>query len=217
MTRAVAGHARHAHPGPLETSSVFASGEWAGAGRPSDRAQRLSAMVAVFTDQFTASGGEVVIAEQKRARGEWLRDLVLRLAVDIDGTDRGAEPPSAAVASDVPVSWRPQLPVALPEEASVGVAMAWGAVAETGSLVLTPDGGRAVQLLPPVLIVLVPAERVLAKLDDALLELREPLPAVVGLHSGPSKSADIGRTVVTGVHGPGRCIAVLDFGDGADD
>ena len=42
-----------------------------------------------------------------------------------------------------------------------------------------------------------------------LMELPDELPATVGLHSAPSKSADIGQTVVTGVHGPGRCIAVL--------
>ena len=89
-----------------------------------------------------------------------------------------------------------------------------GAVADTGSLILPSTGARAVQLLPPVHIVWVPAGRVFARLEDALLELRAGLPAAVGLHSGPSKSADIGGTVVTGVHGPGRCIAVLEGGVG---
>ena len=35
------------------------------------------------------------------------------------------------------------------------------------------------------------------------------LPSAIGLHSGPSKSADIGQVLVRGVHGPGRVIAVL--------
>ena len=177
-------------------------------------------MAAVFGERFTASGGEVVVAEKERARGEWLRDFILGLGVRPDGAgeadgDGTAATPTVAVATDVPARWRPELPVAPPAEADVGVAMAWGTAAETGTLVLTPDGGRATQLLPPVLVVWVPAERVFAKLDDALSGLHKPLPAVIGLHSGPSKSADIGRTVVTGVHGPGRCIAVLDFDDGA--
>ncbi len=175
-------------------------------------------MAAVFGERFTASGGEVVVAEKERARGEWLRDFILGLEMGPGeageaGGGGAAATPAVAVATDVPARWRPQLPVALPAGADVGVAMAWGAAAETGTLVLTPDGGRAAQLLPPVLVVWVPAERVFARLDDALSGLHKPLPAVVGLHSGPSKSADIGRTVVTGVHGPGRCIAVLDFDD----
>ena len=52
-------------------------------------------------------------------------------------------------------------------------------------------------------------ESVFARMEDALRELLDGLPAAVGLHSGPSKSADIGRTVVTGVHGPGRCMVVF--------
>ena len=62
-----------------------------------------------------------------------------------------------------------------------------------------------------------PAGRVFGRLGDALPELSKRLPAVAGLHSGPSKSADIGRTIVTGVHGPGRCIAVLIPGPGPED
>ena len=95
--------------------------------------------------------------------------------------------------------------------ADAGITTAEYGIAETGTLaVLAGRGqGRAVSLLPPVHVVWVPAGRVFARLEDALLELEAELPAAVGLHSGPSKSADIGRTVVTGVHGPGRCIAVL--------
>lgn len=223
VAEAVAGQAKQAHPGRLRTPKPVAEEGCAGENWPADRAPQpseVSEMAAVFGERFTASGGEVVVAEKERARGEWLRDFILGLEAGPDGAgeadgDGATATPALAVATDVPARWRPQLPVALPAEADVGVAMAWGAAAETGTLVLTPDGGRAAQLLPPVLVVWVPAERVFAQLDDALSGLYKPLPAVVGLHSGPSKSADIGRTVVTGVHGPGRCIAVLDFDDGA--
>ncbi len=39
--------------------------------------------------------------------------------------------------------------------------------------------------------------------------MRDDLPSAIGLHSGPSKSADIGHVMVKGVHGPGRLIAVV--------
>lgn len=91
----------------------------------------------------------------------------------------------------------------------MGICMAWAAAADTGSLVLESTDHRATQLLPPVVVVWVPRSRIFARLDDALLALSPRLPAAVGLHSGPSKSADIGGTVVVGVHGPGRCVAAL--------
>ena len=48
-----------------------------------------------------------------------------------------------------------------------------------------------------------------ATLREALLAMRDDLPSAVGLHSGPSKSADIGHIMVKGVHGPGRLVAVV--------
>ncbi len=156
--------------------------------------------IAAFVKCFTSSGGEVVQADRSRAPGEWLADFLRALAPEVEGV---------AVGPEVPPELRPGLPEVAPAHAGAGVSVAWGAVAETGSLILPSPGGRSVQLLPPVHVVWVPEDRVFARMEDALAELRGGLPATVGLHSGPSKSADIGRTVVTGVHGPGRCIAVF--------
>jgi L-lactate dehydrogenase complex protein LldG len=59
-------------------------------------------------------------------------------------------------------------------------------------------------------LVWIDERRIYQELGDALAAVRaEPLPAALALHSGPSKSADIGRIVVTGVHGPGRLVAVV--------
>ena len=69
--------------------------------------------------------------------------------------------------------------------------------------------GRRAQLLPPVLVVLLDATTVHATLADALGAVRDELPAAIGLHSCPSKSADIGQVMVKGVHRPGRVIAVV--------
>ncbi|MXX71193.1 MAG: lactate utilization protein B/C, partial [Gemmatimonadetes bacterium] len=114
-----------------------------------------------------------------------------------------------AVGPEVPADLRPRLPDVAAAHAGAGISVAWGAVSESGSLILPSTGTRAVQLLPPVHVVWVPEGRVFARMEDALRELLDGLPAAVGLHSGPSKSADIGRTVVTGVHGPGRCMVVF--------
>jgi L-lactate dehydrogenase complex protein LldG len=47
--------------------------------------------------------------------------------------------------------------------------------------------------------------------------MKEDLPSAVGLHSGPSKSADIGHIMVKGVHGPGRLIAAVISDSGSAD
>ena len=159
------------------------------------------APLAAFVKRFTSSGGEVVEADPERPPGMWLTEFL-----------RGLEPAVAGVAvgPEVPAQHRPQLPEVAAAQAGAGISVAWGVAADSGSLILPSTGARAVQLLPPVHVVWIPETRVFARLEDALAELQPGLPAAVGLHSGPSKSADIGRTVVTGVHGPGRCIAILD-------
>jgi L-lactate dehydrogenase complex protein LldG len=87
--------------------------------------------------------------------------------------------------------------------------MAVAAAAQTGSLVLSSIDGRRPQLLPPVTIVWIRAEDVHATLGQALERCRGDLPSALALHSGPSKSADIGRVLVRGVHGPGRIVAAV--------
>ena len=181
VARATAGRAKAAHPGALATS---VSGN----------------VMAEFVKCFTTQGGEVVEGDPTVAPGEWLTGFLHRLDEDVVGV---------AVGADVPPELRPRMPVVAAAHAGAGISVAWGAVADTGSLILPSTGTRAIQLLPPVHVVWVPDGRVFARLEDALRELRGELPAAVGLHSAPSKSADIGQTVVTGVHGPGRCIAVL--------
>jgi L-lactate dehydrogenase complex protein LldG len=58
-------------------------------------------------------------------------------------------------------------------------------------------------------VVFVRAADVHATFRDALLAMKDDLPSAIGLHSGPSRSADIGQVMVKGVHGPGRLVAVV--------
>lgn len=180
VARATGSRARHPHPGRLRTDTV------------TDPA-------ATFVKRFTSQGGEVMTPDPHQTPGDWLTGFIAGLDGDMKGVAAGA---------DVPAALQPSTPGAAPADAGAGISVAWGAVAETGSLILPSTGTRSVQLLPPVHIVWLPAGRVFARLEDALLEMRPELPAAIGVHSGPSRSADIGRTLVTGVHGPGRCIAV---------
>lgn len=154
-----------------------------------------------FSERFEAAGGEVVRLDGTAAAAEWVRGLAAGFA-------------SVCAGEGVPAELRPPLTAAPPERAELAVSTARGAVAETGSLILGAEDGRRAQLLAPVHVVFVRERDVHATLREALTSLRAGLPAAVGLHSGPSKSADLGQVMVKGVHGPGRLIAVV-LGEGA--
>jgi L-lactate dehydrogenase complex protein LldG len=175
------------HPGTLPSNL-----EPPVAFRESGRTAPLDA----FEDRLTAAGGEVVrLADDKAAR-EWL--------------DAFARPFEAvAVGEGLPAALCPSLPRAPADTAPLSVSMALAAAAQTGSLVLSSAEGRRTQLLPPVTIVWVRAEDIYPSLGEALERSRAPMPAALALHSGPSKSADIGRVLVRGVHGPGRIVAAV--------
>lgn len=149
-----------------------------------------------FTEMFTRAGGEVVRVASLDLAGAWLADFSSAFE-------------SVAVGALLPGDMSPDLPIAPPETAELGISMGRGAVAETGSLILDARDGRRTQLLPPTHVVLVHVGDVHATLADALDLLARDLPSAVGLHSGPSKSADIGQITVRGVHGPGRVLALI--------
>ena len=80
------------------------------------------------------------------------------------------------------------------------------AVAETGSIAVAwsrDERGRA--LLADRLFVIVPGDRLVATLDEALARIDELVRAgrpYVTLMTGPSRTADIERALTVGVHGP---------------
>lgn len=152
--------------------------------------------VAAFIAMFTAAGGEVVHVADHAAAAAWLS----RFAEDFASISLGVGVPPE-VAGD---RTREQ-----PDTAALGVSVGRAAIAETGSLVMDARDGRRAQLLVPVHVVLVREHDVHATAREAFLQMRSDLPAALGLHSGPSKSADIGQVMVKGVHGPGRVVAVL--------
>ena len=87
------------------------------------------------------------------------------------------------------------------------------AVADTATVGLTLDvrQPRSSYLLPEISVVIVRRERLVPTLMDALLELeqRGKLPTTFTFVTGPSRTADIEKTVVIPAHGPKRLVVVL--------
>lgn len=81
-------------------------------------------------------------------------------------------------------------------------------VARTGTMVLSSAQamGRTGSVYAPVHICIAYTDQVVYDVKDALLLLQEKygnsLPSFISFASGPSRTADIEKTLVTGVHGP---------------
>lgn len=88
--------------------------------------------------------------------------------------------------------------------AGVGLTTADYAIAETGTLILAcaPGRPRAVSLLPPRHIAVLQEDRIRSDLFELIGALGTPLPSALTFITGPSRTADIGLTLVRGVHGP---------------
>ncbi len=183
------------HPGPAPplTAADAENPDRADAENP-DRAD--AATIDRFAAAFTAAGGEVVVLDDAGSAAAWLERFAHAFH-------------SAAVGTLVPASLRPRLSHAPAAAADLGVSLARAAAADTGSLLLDGRDGRAAQLLPPVHLVWLPAPDIRPTLAAALRAVPLEAPAAFALHSGPSKSADIGGILVRGVHGPGRVVAAV--------
>jgi L-lactate dehydrogenase complex protein LldG len=81
-------------------------------------------------------------------------------------------------------------------------------VARTGSIVLSAaqEGGRTVSVYAPIHICIAYTHQLVFDVKDALQGIKEKysdnIPSFITFATGPSRTADIEKTLVTGVHGP---------------
>jgi len=108
-------------------------------------------------------------------------------------------------------------------EADVGISGANLAIAESGTLVIVSNEGNArlVTTLPPVHIALVTTEKFVETMEQAASLIKAltaassgmKLTAYISFITGPSRTTDIEKELVIGVHGPQEVhIIILDNG-----
>jgi L-lactate utilization protein LutC len=96
------------------------------------------------------------------------------------------------------------------QELDATVTGCLAAVAATGSIVTGGAAGRGGALLAPLHVCVVETRRVVDGLAS-LMRLAPRLGAgsMMAIHTGPSRTADIEKTLIIGVHGPKRVHVVL--------
>ena len=119
----------------------------------------------------------------------------------------------------IPWAERPMLEIrtgAAEASDQVGVTPAFSAIAETGTLAMvsSAETPNTINFVPDNHVVVLRASQVAGTMEDVWDRLRErfgpgEMPRTVTLVSGPSRSADIGLTLIKGAHGPRRVHIVL--------
>jgi L-lactate dehydrogenase complex protein LldG len=95
-------------------------------------------------------------------------------------------------------------------QAAVGLTSCEALVARTGSIVVAPAtaSGRRLSIYPDQHLVLARPSQLVAEIGDALRAVQarygDSLPSMLSLTTGPSRTADIEKTLVLGAHGPRR-------------
>lgn len=93
-------------------------------------------------------------------------------------------------------------------EADAAVTPCESLVARTGSILMSSglSSGRRLAVFPPVHIVIAYSDQLVFDLRDALKLMKERygdfLPSMLSFQTGPSRTADIEKKLVVGVHGP---------------
>jgi L-lactate dehydrogenase complex protein LldG len=103
------------------------------------------------------------------------------------------------------------------EPAEVGLTGADYGIAATGTLVVStgPGKGRIPTVLPPAHIAVISADQLLPRLEDWIAIQRRADLAIfqeranVCLITGPSRTGDIEKKLVLGMHGPGQVQVVI--------
>jgi L-lactate dehydrogenase complex protein LldG len=155
-----------------------------------------------FSERLRAAGGQSF--DDPSALGAWLLEK---------GATRGYADPAFAAwlkpALGAGIALDTSFERARIDDYQFGITRAAGAIAETGTLILTDASTphRLAALSPWVHIALLDPADIHEHVGDAILSLGDD-PNVIWV-TGPSKTADVEGILIEGVHGPGEQLALF--------
>ena len=168
-------------------------------------------IVVAFAESFQRVGGEFYYCESLAHLAAQLAGFQQRQQV---GAPYVWEPEMQALLYKAGVAFRAD-ETAFIEQADLGLTSCEALVARTGSVPVSAAtaSGRRLSIYPDQHLVLARPSQVVAEIGEALSALQArygaQMPSMASLTSGPSRTADIEKTLVLGAHGPRRIALFL--------
>jgi L-lactate dehydrogenase complex protein LldG len=156
-----------------------------------------------FAQELTQAGGNFIYCDNEN---EFLQGLHFLIKDRQWGQVFAMEPKIADILKkgQITFSYYPEELV----NAQVGVTGCECLVSRLGSIMVSTGqmAGRRIYVSPEIHVVLAYTSQLVADLKDAFSKVRKKyesrMPSMVTLITGPSRTADIEKTLVVGVHGP---------------
>lgn len=174
-------------------------------------------LIDLFTERLAAVGGDAHRVPESSAAAAAIRAIAGTLPDRTVWVSRELikrAPGLIAHLNDIGLPTRVPANAAEVRDQPLGLAIAEGAIAETGSVILSeprvPD--RAVTLITETLVVVCATAGLLPSLDEAVPVLRTISnggASYATFVTGPSRTADIERQLTVGVQGPGKFQVIL--------
>jgi L-lactate dehydrogenase complex protein LldG len=177
---------------------------------PADSDREDESTAVMFAEEFTAAAGQFVFCEDEIQ----FIDILLNLAEERKWRKI--------------YCWEPELQDILVkydypffetdkdfEQSEVGFTLCESLIARNGSILLSNAGmaGRRLSIYPPVHIVLAYTSQLALDIKDGFKLIKNKygnqLPSMISIVTGPSRTADIEKTLVMGAHGPKELFVFL--------
>jgi len=174
----------------------------------------------VFAANFQRIGGEFFYCPTMEALSEQLQTWLTERLPAAGGRLYAWEPAMQALLTAAGVAFQGDETEFI-DQAAAGLTSCEALVARTGSLLLgaATASGRRLSIYPEQHVVLARPSQAVAEIADALATTAAryggPLPSMLSLTTGPSRTADIEKTLVLGAHGPRR-LTLFMLADGAE-
>lgn len=164
----------------------------------------------VFAENFSRNGGKFLYCENE---AEVLQTLVA-LSTDLKATSiLCKEEVLAGLLSDAGISVHREMDAL--QAHTIGLTSCEALIARSGSILLSSRqaGGRKMNVFPDTHIVLGFTSQLCGEMAEAFEKMREKygvrLPSLLTIATGPSRTADIEKTLVMGAHGPRELYLIL--------